>query len=176
MFAPSSVSAAWFIAPLLLSTVTAASNDWNTPCLDGSCSYTTTVSGSASSGAGTLVITGHQDIVSDITFVRTQFFPDSRSILSAFISPRSAAGWTIWGCDPNSHAPQEIHLACTGTPQDCDHVFKGGAVNTIVRLPESCGAGPFARIAQAWQPEGATIPSHVLQGFHPGGSLAAGKG
>nr|GAT46929.1 predicted protein [Mycena chlorophos] len=40
----------------------------------------------------------------------------------------------------------EIQLACTSA--ECEHVFSGhGAVDTIVRLPDECGANTFGRIA-----------------------------
>lgn len=29
----------------------------------------------------------------------------------------------------------------------CAHVFTGQAMNTIVRMPKSCGLGPYARVA-----------------------------
>jgi len=30
----------------------------------------------------------------------------------------------------------------------CAHVFIGGAADTIVKLPDSCGLGPYARIVE----------------------------
>ncbi|KAJ7864946.1 hypothetical protein B0H14DRAFT_2734817 [Mycena olivaceomarginata] len=45
------------------------------------------------------------------------------------------ANWVITSCD----APRR--------PPRCSHVFIGGAENTIVQMPKSCGLGPYARVA-----------------------------
>jgi len=70
------------------------------------------------------------------------------------------SGWAIWGCKSNIDA-QDIRLACVGEQDDCDHLRKGGDINTIVRLPQSCGRGPFARVSASWRPMGEKLPSHV---------------
>ncbi|KAG8967788.1 hypothetical protein FRC03_009337 [Tulasnella sp. 419] len=75
---------------------------------------------------------------------------------------REAAGWTVWNCE-RSPESQEIRLACTGEPELCAHVFQDGAVDTIVRLPESCGIGPFARIAKSRDVVKERLPSHVSE-------------
>lgn len=48
----------------------------------------------------------------------------------------SAAGWQILDCDANSTA-QDIRAVCADHNASCDHLFQGGAVGTIVRLPEN---------------------------------------
>ncbi|KAG6834187.1 hypothetical protein H0H93_011322, partial [Arthromyces matolae] len=59
--------------------------------------------------------------------------------------------WVITGCDANSDQPQEVLAYCSkGLDDDdsgCGHVFLGGAEHTIVKMPASCGLGPYARVA-----------------------------
>ena len=47
-----------------------------------------------------------------------------------------AAGWQILDCDSNSTA-QDIRAVCADPSASCEHLFQGGAVGTIVRLPEN---------------------------------------
>lgn len=66
----------------------------------------------------------------------------------------SDAGWEMIDC-PRSWPEKgsgTVRLVCTAADpsSSCDHVHEQGAVNTVVRLPEECGTGPFARIA-AWK-------------------------
>ncbi|KAJ7198004.1 hypothetical protein GGX14DRAFT_374612, partial [Mycena pura] len=78
---------------------------------------------------------------------------------SVFISSPNAASvssldiesdWAITDCDPSSDQPQTALAYCTCPLSDedcgCAHVFIGGAANTIVKLPTSCGLGPYARV------------------------------
>ena len=51
----------------------------------------------------------------------------------------NAAGWEILGCDGKSTDPQDIRLVCTNPDKQCDSLFKGGAENTLIRLPNSVG-------------------------------------
>ncbi|KDQ25430.1 hypothetical protein PLEOSDRAFT_1046128, partial [Pleurotus ostreatus PC15] len=63
-----------------------------------------------------------------------------------------AAGWVVLDCDANA-ASQEIRLV---------HLFEGdGPVHKYVRLPESCGSEPFARIADYRVHENQSIPEHA---------------
>ncbi|KAL4245486.1 hypothetical protein ABKN59_009431 [Abortiporus biennis] len=119
-----------------------AGNDWNTPCLSGKCTYFSKQSGPA---AGRVDIVGSSNAISDIT---------------------PAAGWTILNCDSEAEA-QDIRLVCTGSKAACNHVFSGtgGAVGTVVRLPESCGKMPFARIAKAYDHNDQSLPSSVASQF-----------
>ncbi|KAF7794340.1 hypothetical protein EIP86_005474 [Pleurotus ostreatoroseus] len=55
---------------------------------------------------------------------------------SAISDITPAAGWTILDCDPNSMA-QDIRVVCTGDAASCNHIYQGGAVGTLVRLPEN---------------------------------------
>lgn len=100
-----------------------AVNDWSVPCTQGKCSWDLPADSGAS---GTVHIWGPSTAISDIT---------------------TATGWRITSCDPVS-TTQDIQLVCEGNNPDCDHLFQGGAVHTIVRLPDSCGPMPFARVAQ----------------------------
>ncbi|KAF8502654.1 hypothetical protein F5888DRAFT_1607718 [Russula emetica] len=102
-----------------------AVNDWSVPCTQGKCSWDLPVDSGAS---GTVHIWGPPSSISDIT---------------------PATGWQITtSCDPST-TTQDIQLVCKDNNPDCDHLFQGnGAVNTIVRLPDSCGPMPFARVAQ----------------------------
>ncbi|KAF8472221.1 hypothetical protein DFH94DRAFT_192159 [Russula ochroleuca] len=101
-----------------------AANDWFDPCTQGKCSWDLPGDSGAS---GTVHIWGPHSAISDIT---------------------NATGWHITSCDPSA-TTQKIQLVCKGGNPDCDHLFQGGgAVNTIVRLPNSCGPMPFARVAQ----------------------------
>ncbi|KAJ7023843.1 hypothetical protein C8F04DRAFT_969740 [Mycena alexandri] len=119
-----------------------ALNDWSVPCTSGSCSYDLAATPNAPSG--TLKIWGSTNAITDIT---------------------TAAGWQILGCDPTAHN-QSIRLVCTEDPNDansnCNHLYQSiGAVNKIVRLPQSCGASAFARVAKSWVPDDQSIPSSV---------------
>ncbi|KLO12154.1 hypothetical protein SCHPADRAFT_433397 [Schizopora paradoxa] len=99
-------------------------DDWTTPCLSGSCSFD--IARSGTSLAATLVINGSPSSISDIT---------------------PAAGWTVLNCTSSTNT-QTIQIACVDESKACEHLFQDGAENTIVRLPQSCGAGPFARVAK----------------------------
>ncbi|KAI0043323.1 hypothetical protein FA95DRAFT_1609482 [Auriscalpium vulgare] len=117
-----------------------AANDWNLPCLDGHCSYDLP-SADSRGPVGTLNISGSLAGVSDITH---------------------AAGWAILHCDGNS-TNANIHLSCKASDPRCDHLFQGGAEGTIVRLPESCGKMPFARVARAEVHSNSSTPVGSLQ-------------
>ncbi|KAJ6477836.1 hypothetical protein C8R47DRAFT_1020145 [Mycena vitilis] len=57
-----------------------------------------------------------------------------------------AAGWVLSGCDAKSDQAQTVVAHCAANSDACQHVFIGGAANTIVKLPLSCGLGPYARV------------------------------
>ncbi|KAJ7058958.1 hypothetical protein C8F01DRAFT_284946 [Mycena amicta] len=130
------LSTAVFFA--LLTSVLAQNNDWSKPCLEGECFWDLPAS---DTGSGTMRVWGANTAISDIT---------------------NAAGWTILDCDP-ALFQQNIRLVCTGNDDHCDHLFQGdaGAEHTLVRLPTSCGASPFARVARAWVHADQTIPDDV---------------
>ncbi|KAJ8519992.1 hypothetical protein ONZ45_g3122 [Pleurotus djamor] len=115
------------------------SNDWSKPCLDGECAYD--LPDGSKNGYGTLKIFGGPASISDIT---------------------PAAGWVVLECDENS-LEQKIRLVCRdGDESQCGHLFSHhGAVDKIVRLPENCGANPFARIAGHNVAEDQSIPRHI---------------
>ncbi|KAJ7042163.1 hypothetical protein C8F04DRAFT_946032 [Mycena alexandri] len=97
-----------------------ATNDWSVACR-GECSYDIV----DPARRANLKISGASSAVSDIT---------------------PAGGWTILTCDAGLLA-QDIRLVCHASA--CEHLFEGqGAVDTLVRLPETCGSGAFARVAK----------------------------
>ncbi|KDQ34225.1 hypothetical protein PLEOSDRAFT_1032100 [Pleurotus ostreatus PC15] len=119
-----------------------ATNDWSKPCFDGECAYDLPSHGDSALGA--FKIKGSPKAITDIT---------------------PAAGWIILDCDPHALS-QEIRLVCQSddkaSDESCSHVFDHwGAVDKIVRLPDGCGASPFARISQAWVAHDQTLPGHV---------------
>ncbi|KAF7312700.1 hypothetical protein MIND_00284700 [Mycena indigotica] len=129
------------LIPLLAATNVLAKNDWSVPCITGSCSYDLDPNGSSS---GSLKIWGGVNAITDVT---------------------QAADWEILDCDSNS-AAQDIRLVCKNDPNEtdskCGHLYQNiGAVNKIVRLPESCGPMAFARIANAWVPDDQSIPESI---------------
>ncbi|EED85734.1 predicted protein [Postia placenta Mad-698-R] len=99
--------ALWGFLPILTSALV---NDWSIACTSGYCFYD--IDGPVT---GTLYIAGDSNAISDIT---------------------TAAGWTILDCDPSS-TNQTIRAVCSTPSAGCDHLFQGGAVGTIVRLPEN---------------------------------------
>ncbi|KAJ6480315.1 hypothetical protein C8R45DRAFT_1076400 [Mycena sanguinolenta] len=122
-----------------------AANNWDVAC-KGDCSYD--LPGSAVSG--TLKISGASSAVSDIT---------------------PAGGWTILDCDTDSLA-QSVRLACQTSA--CEHLFEGqGAIDTVVRLPETCGMSPFARVAGIQVDPDQTLPSDVAATMTTIGNLTS---
>jgi len=76
-----------------------------------------------------------------------------------------ASGWTISGCDANSPDAQTIRLTCDpsgANAANCAHILSSNPLNKVVRLPDSCGAGPFARVA-AWSNSTAKRDGAVVQ-------------
>ncbi|TFK47998.1 hypothetical protein OE88DRAFT_1738119 [Heliocybe sulcata] len=126
------------LAPFLVASA-AAANDWSKPCTDGSCYYDVNANGTAGQASGTLKIWGSSNMLSDIT---------------------TAAGWQILNCDQNT-TQQDIRLVCMNETASCNHLFQDGAENTLVRLPENCGASPFARVAKAWVSTDQSMPDLV---------------
>ncbi|KAF7378105.1 USP domain-containing protein [Mycena sanguinolenta] len=123
----------------------AAANNWEVAC-KGECSYDLP----DSAVSGTLKIFGASSAVSDIT---------------------PAGGWTILDCDTDSLA-QSVRLACQTSA--CEHLFEGqGAIDTVVRLPETCGASPFARVAGIQVDPDQTLPSDVAATITTIGNLTS---
>ncbi|KAI5116444.1 hypothetical protein M0805_008631 [Coniferiporia weirii] len=121
----------------LLPLAALAANDWSKPCLYGECAYD--IPASENSMAASLLISGSPYSISDIT---------------------TAAGWEILNCSSNV-STQDIRLVCSGDDASCVHIFQNGAEHTIVRLPEECGKGPFARVSRAWVSEDQDIPEYT---------------
>jgi len=112
-------------------------NDWSKPCLDGTCSFD--VEEGPTTMGGSIEISGSPSAISDIT---------------------PAAGWQVLNCT-NSASSQTISLVCTDENKGCGHLFQGGAQDTVIRLPENCGSGPFVRVANHWIPDDQSTPSDV---------------
>ncbi|CAK5278707.1 unnamed protein product [Mycena citricolor] len=107
----------------------AATNDWSVAC-KGNCSY------DLPEGGASIHLSGGSNAVSDLT---------------------TAGGWTILSCD-SAVNNQTIRAVCHSSA--CQHVFEGhGAVDTVVRLPESCGTAPFARVVSAAVDPDQSIPA-----------------
>ncbi|KAF8488680.1 hypothetical protein JB92DRAFT_3148213 [Gautieria morchelliformis] len=119
-----------FVLSALAPAWVTAANDWSVPCVSGSCSWDT--GDGKTTAYSSMAIGGTNNLLSDIT---------------------PAAGWNIQGCDPNwANGTHTFQMTCSGASNQtmyCGHVYQGGAANTIVRLPENCGKGPFARIVFA---------------------------
>ncbi|EJD42530.1 hypothetical protein AURDEDRAFT_145708 [Auricularia subglabra TFB-10046 SS5] len=110
----------------LLPVLARGANDWSKPCVTGRCEYDS--GDGVNTAYSSLTLNGPVTTLSDIT---------------------SAAGWQISGCSSTwTSGTHSVALTCsTGADgKHCDHVLQGGAVGKIVRLPEDCGAGPFARV------------------------------
>ncbi|KDR74915.1 hypothetical protein GALMADRAFT_141231 [Galerina marginata CBS 339.88] len=66
---------------------------------------------------------------------------------SSVSSMNLQSNWVLTGCDAKSDQPQQVAVYCSvPNSATCQHVFIGGAENTIVELPKSCGLGPYARV------------------------------
>ncbi|KAF7422513.1 hypothetical protein PC9H_010669 [Pleurotus ostreatus] len=129
-----------FALAILAATLAAAkpANDWSKPCFDGECAYD--LPGTKETGSATLKLSGAAKAITDIT---------------------PAAGWIVLDCDPHALS-QEIRLVCKGDDEaSCGHLFEHGPEHKVVRLPESCGAGPFGRIVSAAVAEDQNVPGHV---------------
>lgn len=115
-------------------------NNWDKPCFHGECAYDTI--GTEDTGYGSIKIYGSPKSITDIT---------------------PASGWVVLDCDPNLLA-QDIRLVCRSDDDEgCNHVYEHDPVHRIVRLPESCGKGPFARIASMQVASDQSIPAHAEQ-------------
>src|SRR6266404_5609574 len=107
-----------------------ATNDRSKPCVEGYCSWNLPIE-SGSSGALHIVR-------SSLSLTRISH-ADSRTqwgSTAAISDITPAAGWEITGCDPDAKAP-DIELTCPNSSSHCDHIFQGGVLHTLVRLPEN---------------------------------------
>ncbi|KAJ6480450.1 hypothetical protein C8R45DRAFT_1005441 [Mycena sanguinolenta] len=128
-----------FLLILSLFSAARAANDWNTPCLSGVCSYDLPSTNGFTS-SGNMKIWGSNTAIGDIT---------------------EAAGWKVLDCSPDV-LTQDIRLVCMEETSMCQHLFSGhGAADTIVRLSEDCGKGPFARVQKSWIPTDQSIPANI---------------
>ncbi|KAJ8520870.1 hypothetical protein ONZ45_g2405 [Pleurotus djamor] len=128
-----------FVSTLLFAALALASpaNDWSKPCFEGECAYDSP----DPKVSAVFKLRGHPKSITDIT---------------------PAAGWVILDCDPHT-LEQDIRLVCQSHDESgCEHMFSyHGPEDKLVRLPDSCGHGPFARIASAKVAEDQSIPDHM---------------
>ncbi|KAJ6503718.1 hypothetical protein C8R45DRAFT_973542 [Mycena sanguinolenta] len=72
--------------------------------------------------------------------------PNAESVSSLDLE----SDWVVADCDATSDQPQTVNAYCTCPVDDedcgCGHVFLGKATDTIVKMPSSCGLGPYARV------------------------------
>ncbi|KAJ6492287.1 hypothetical protein C8R45DRAFT_990838 [Mycena sanguinolenta] len=72
--------------------------------------------------------------------------PNAESVSSMDLE----SDWVVTDCDATSDQPQTVNAYCTCPVDDedcgCGHVFLGQATHTIVKMPSSCGLGPYARV------------------------------
>ncbi|KAJ3559300.1 hypothetical protein NM688_g427 [Phlebia brevispora] len=73
---------------------------------------------------------------------------DGPSNLLSSVDPSS--DWVITGCTDSAEY-QVVTAFCSKLESDpssgCGAVFEDGAENTVVKMPSTCGAGPYARLA-----------------------------
>ncbi|TEB22386.1 hypothetical protein FA13DRAFT_1741042 [Coprinellus micaceus] len=134
--------AASFLLLALLGSAQAGRNNWNRPCLSGSCYYDLPARPGEIVPSGTLKVWGAAEAIADIT---------------------QAAGWEILDCNKEKIS-QDIRLVCTGDEAKCNHLFTSiGPVGKVVRLPESCGPAAFAHISQYREPTEVdqTVPESI---------------
>ncbi|KAJ6503695.1 hypothetical protein C8R45DRAFT_973479, partial [Mycena sanguinolenta] len=72
--------------------------------------------------------------------------PNAESVSSLDLE----SDWVVADCDATCDQPQTVNAYCTCPVDDedcgCGHVFLGKATDTIVKMPSSCGVGPYARV------------------------------
>jgi hypothetical protein len=92
---------------------------------------------------------------------------DKNGGVNALSDLTSAAGWKVDGCPSDwKDGETKVTMTCMDASK-CAHVFNGGAEDTVVRLPESCGKGPFARVMTCTKMGGkrATSSSTIANGM-----------
>jgi hypothetical protein len=141
------------LAVSLLATLTVGNpvfipkNDWSKPCFNGVCTWDHPVqtSGKNAGSSGSMKIWGSPDAISDVT---------------------EAGGWMILDCEKDKMA-QDIRLVCKnddGAEDGCGHLSRNmSPEGKIVRLPNSCGKMPFARVGKWWTPEDQSIPQETMK-------------
>ncbi|KAF5329772.1 hypothetical protein D9619_009132 [Psilocybe cf. subviscida] len=91
--------------------------------------------------------------------------PHASSVSSLDLS----SDWVLVGCSPTSDQPQQVTAYCSKSIDDtdsgCGHVFIGKAIHTIVRMPKTCGLGPYARVVSLEPHPDQTVvpPYHASQ-------------
>ncbi|KAJ7061876.1 hypothetical protein C8F01DRAFT_1024956 [Mycena amicta] len=80
-------------------------------------------------------------------------------------------GWTVLSCNAST-LEQDVRIVCHSAA--CEHLFEGhGAIDTLVRLPEDCGASPFARVADIKLDPDQSVPAAVEATYDPSGNLTS---
>ncbi|KAJ6484663.1 hypothetical protein C8R45DRAFT_1214695 [Mycena sanguinolenta] len=100
-----------------------------------------TVTGDGSSGLGDDGLENDSPFAS--VFISS---PNAESVSSLDLE----SDWVVADCDATSDQPQTVNVYCTCPIDDedcgCGHVFLGKAADTIVKMPSTCGLGPYARV------------------------------
>ncbi|THG96438.1 hypothetical protein EW026_g5395 [Hermanssonia centrifuga] len=74
------------------------------------------------------------------------------------------SNWELIGCHPTEET-QNVRAVCTKGQNDasCNHVFIRAAEDTIVKMPNNCGPGPYARIVSLTPSKTARLSKRVQQ-------------
>ncbi|KAF8961088.1 hypothetical protein BDZ97DRAFT_2077079 [Flammula alnicola] len=95
--------------------------------------------------------------------------PNPASVSSLAIE----TNWVIVGCNSTSDQSQKVLAYCSKSMSDpassCGHVFFGQVQHTIVKMPQSCGQGPYARVVSL----DVHPNQNVLPTFHNSRKLAS---
>ncbi|KAF9480694.1 hypothetical protein BDN70DRAFT_992496 [Pholiota conissans] len=112
-----------------------------------------TDSGHSSSSSAEAVYSGAPD---DLENGPTEEFTPFGEVFIDSPNPQSVSSldveshWVIVGCNPTSDQAQQVLAYCSKPMNEsgtgCGHVFIGQAQHTIVKMPSSCGKGPYARV------------------------------
>ncbi|RUS23820.1 hypothetical protein BC938DRAFT_474576 [Jimgerdemannia flammicorona] len=76
---------------------------------------------------------------------------------------QTASAWKLVGCT-NSTRKQKVMAYCTSVEAEvhCSDIFNGGAKDTIIKLPDGCGASPFAHVVK-FHPTRKSLPQSELR-------------
>ncbi|KAF7354409.1 hypothetical protein MVEN_01129900 [Mycena venus] len=102
--------------------------------------------GMDSDGAGTSSQLPDDRVEDDTAF--GEVFIDSPNA-NAVSSLELSTNWVVTQCSQTSDQPQAVAMYCKTdlATSECSHVMIGGAEHTIVKMPTTCGRGPYARVS-----------------------------
>jgi hypothetical protein len=112
------------------------------PCTSGVCSWD--IPATDGGASGTVKIVSSVSCQSYFSYSQRKKWGAETAISDI----TTAGGWEILGCSPSA-LEQDIRLVCTGDESDCEHLYSGhGAVDTLVRLPESVRLSRVVRLSK----------------------------